>query len=505
MKLRNMTQRALLVGMLVAIPRIAQGEQQFVVTTTRDGGNGSFRRAITDANTYGNPCKIVFDIPSDDEGYNACFHCWSIKPCHELPAICTPVEIDGYSQTGAVPNTNPIDEENNAHIAVELSGPGLDEGEGMGLRGLFRGLTFKEGSHGSSVKGLAINNCPVGIEVSASDIALHGNFLGTAVDGFTLKDNLVSVHITDSASDTNIGDEQPCNRNLIAGLGRQLAQCQPVNACSEGDCGMSSDHDTLGAITNRGAFTSIKNSTVNLTRSGHEALTRAPGHGILSVANQGTLLGGPDKAHRVVVANYEGANIQFDSTYNDIVKQVYSGTNTLGKNALGGGAGIRFINRFGVSQEVINSRQEPFLHYVNESLFSGNQGSGIVIGQSNDPYPVSLLNISNTFSGTDYTGTTSLPNNKHGIEINQGVDTSVINSVFNYNHIHGAYGAGSLRTTFQASDLSFNLQDGINYVPEGEALAPTSSLRVNGSFVNNCNSNSQSYAVNKWGSQIFCE
>ncbi len=324
MKIRNMKQRAILVGVLVALPCIAQGVQQFVVTTTRDSGHGSFRKAITDANNYDKPCKIVFDLSVNDEGYNECFHCWSIQPYAELPEITAKVEIDGYSQDGAVCNTNEIDEENNACIAIELSGPGIGEVEGTCLRGLFKGLAFKEGSSGSVVKGLAINDCPVGIEVCTSDISLHGNFLGTAVDGFTLENNLVSVHITDSAYNTRIGDEKPCNRNLIAGLGRLFDRCQPANSCSDRDSGMLSVYESLGAVTNHGAYTRIQNSTVNLTRSGHEALTLAPGHGILSVVNQGTAIGGPDKAHRVVVANYAGANIQFDSTFDDTIQQVFS-------------------------------------------------------------------------------------------------------------------------------------------------------------------------------------
>ncbi len=507
MKLRNKKHNTFILGMLIALPGFTHAVHQYVVTTTHDGGPGSLRKAIADANYSYASSKIVFDIPDSDPGYNECLKCWSIQPFDELPAITTPIAIDGYSQKGAACNSHEIDKNNNAHIAIELSGPGLDDVEGTGLRGLFRGLTFNQGSQGSSVRGLAINDCPIGIEVSAPDVALHGNFLGTAVDGFTPKDNLVSIHVTDSAHHTLIGDGELCNRNLIAGQGRRLADCQPKNSCSEGDCGMVTVHDTLGAITNSGAFTTIQNSTINLTRSGHQALTRAPGHGILSVANQGTQIGGPDKAHRVVVANYEGANIQFDSTIDDTVQQVYSGMNNLGKNALGGGAGIRFINRFGVPQELIKARKEKgsSLHTIADSLFSGNQGSGIVIGQFSDPYSVSLTNITNTYAGTDLTGTKSLPNTKHGLEVNHATDTSVTNSLFNYNHIHGVSATLSLRTIFQDSDVSFNVQDGINYVPSNMPALASSipCIRVSGSFINNCGEN-PGYAVNQNGSQIVC-
>ncbi len=66
---------------------------RFEVTTTADGGPGSLRQAILDSNlAAGGTNTIDFDIPG--AGVQ------TIAPASPLPAITTPVVIDGTSQPG---------------------------------------------------------------------------------------------------------------------------------------------------------------------------------------------------------------------------------------------------------------------------------------------------------------------------------------------------------------------------------------------------------------------
>src|SRR4051794_22472206 len=68
----------------------------FTVTNVNDGGAGSLRQAILDANTHSNLVEtdlIEFAIAS------AGVH--TIEPLTELPAITDPVFINGYSQNGS--------------------------------------------------------------------------------------------------------------------------------------------------------------------------------------------------------------------------------------------------------------------------------------------------------------------------------------------------------------------------------------------------------------------
>src|SRR5438105_12212416 len=103
----------------------------FTVINTGDSGAGSFRQAITDANNNAGLDTIAFNIPGSG------IH--TITPTTDLPTIADPVIIDGYTQPGASPNTNPLTLGSgalgsNAVILIELSGSGGAPGApGLGL------------------------------------------------------------------------------------------------------------------------------------------------------------------------------------------------------------------------------------------------------------------------------------------------------------------------------------------------------------------------------------
>ncbi len=453
MKLTSLKTTRLLLGIILSVALFARADQDHIlkVTTTNGSGKGSLREAIKKANRCKKPCTITFCLSKSDKRYNRYIKSWSIKICKGLPVIKTQVEIDGYSQHTSAPNTNPIENEYNAHIAIELCGPGLDDWKECDHNGLGTcGLTFGHCSNGSQVKGLAITNFPVGIEVSADQVQILGCIFGIGTDGYCAQKNLVSIYITKHAHGTVIGTVDPSSRNLIAGLGR--------GPCGEGACG----YGILGAITNFGKNTTIQNSTVNLTKDGYAVISSACIYGIVSIANSGTYIGGPEKGACVVVSGYTGANILFDSTIHDTVQYVYAGTNATGTAGLGGGAGIKFITSCKV-----DSTEAEFdcLHLVDHCLTSGNNGSGIVIGQGSDPYPVTHVCINNTKSGTEVDQEYVLPNGAHGLDIGYGEDTHVTKSVFNFNGVHGVNALKTLRTMLTDCDVSYNTDSGLYFVP----------------------------------------
>ena len=69
------------------------------MTNTDDSGPGSLRQAILDAEAAAGADTIAFAIPG------AGVH--TITPLTLLPIISQPVTIDGYTQPGSSPNTNP--------------------------------------------------------------------------------------------------------------------------------------------------------------------------------------------------------------------------------------------------------------------------------------------------------------------------------------------------------------------------------------------------------------
>src|SRR5215831_13761606 len=113
----------------------------FTVTNTNDNGTGSLRQAISDANSMGGG-TIQFNIPG------AGVH--TISPLTVLPTITQTVTIDGYTQPGASPNTNPPTMGLNAVLKIQFSGAMAPPGSN------FSGITIN--ADNCTVRGLVINS-----------------------------------------------------------------------------------------------------------------------------------------------------------------------------------------------------------------------------------------------------------------------------------------------------------------------------------------------------------
>ena len=120
-------------GDLTATAAAQVGNAPLVVDTTADAsltactaapGDCSLRGAITTANAGSATDTIVFSIPSSDPGCVAATGVCQIAPLTGLPSITTgELNLDGYTQPGAVPNSNtPAQGGSNAQLKIVLSG-----------------------------------------------------------------------------------------------------------------------------------------------------------------------------------------------------------------------------------------------------------------------------------------------------------------------------------------------------------------------------------------------
>lgn len=109
----------------------------YTVTNTANSGSGSLRQAILDANANPGPDSIEFNIPGSGPH--------TIKPLTNLPAITSPVDINGYTQSGAAVATA----SSTAILQIELSGELTSAPS--------NGLTLTTGSSGSTIRGLVGN------------------------------------------------------------------------------------------------------------------------------------------------------------------------------------------------------------------------------------------------------------------------------------------------------------------------------------------------------------
>ena len=183
----------------------------FTVINTNDGGAGSLRQAIMDANAAAGPDTISFNIPSGGVQ--------TIAPASSLPAITDPVIIDGYTQPGSSANTLSIGDD--AVLLIVVSGASAPLGT--------NGLTIN--THNSTIRGLVINGFQatasgvggngIAILAGADSNVVEGNFLGTNAAGSSAVGNAAGVSIVD-ASDNLIGGTTPAARNLLSGNGNGL-------------------------------------------------------------------------------------------------------------------------------------------------------------------------------------------------------------------------------------------------------------------------------------------
>ncbi len=73
--------------------------QAYIVSNTNDSGEGSFRKAIDDANSNASADKIIFNIPKTDPNYDAAKGIWTIKPgTYYQSLLDSGTVIDGTSQ-----------------------------------------------------------------------------------------------------------------------------------------------------------------------------------------------------------------------------------------------------------------------------------------------------------------------------------------------------------------------------------------------------------------------
>ncbi len=193
------------------------------VTGTGDAINATdgvvtLREAITAANSNKNVSDVVgvgaygdntiaFDIPGSG------VH--TIAPTSPLPAITNPVTIDGYTQPGSAPNTNPVGQGLNGTLLIEIDG----ENAGNAQFGMINIQTDD-----STVRGLVINRTQ-GEEIGFNDGGvgnnlIEGNYIGTDATGTTSFPGVATGYgVFANTGGNTIGGTTPAARNLISGGG----------------------------------------------------------------------------------------------------------------------------------------------------------------------------------------------------------------------------------------------------------------------------------------------
>ncbi len=212
--------RLFFVVSLAVMGRSAVAASLLVDTTSDDGSavfavcdsdpgnaNCSLRGAINAANANAGADTINFAIPVGDVGYQVATQHWRFAPLSAYPMIEDDLVIDGYSQPGAVENTNsPDDGGSNAVLKIELRGPGTNS---------FTGLTADYSSSAFRVRGLAIGSFSVGLDLSGANKAVEGCFIGTDITGTVASPNEYAG--VRASQPLTLGGTVSAARNVISG------------------------------------------------------------------------------------------------------------------------------------------------------------------------------------------------------------------------------------------------------------------------------------------------
>ena len=371
----------------------------FLVNATGDGGDASvdlgfgdglcatiegdctLRAAIEEGNILGGAHTINFNIPGGGVK--------TLTPSTPYDLITSQVTIDGYTQPGSSPNTNPVGQGLNPVLLIEINGAGA----GPGADGLY----FTAGN--STVKGLVVNRFSrVGIILSGGgNNVIQGNFVGTDPTGTIARGNSDGGICITSSNDT-IGGTAAADRNLVSGNAPDGICLFGANSLVQGNligttvAGTSALGNAANGIII--AFGGTTNTIGGLTLSAANVIS---GNGV-----DGIIVSGPGS--NLIQGNKMGTDITGELS----VPNSQNGITVMGSpnNTIGG----------------INAGSNPLdIQLALGNLISGNTGNGIKIANST----ASGNLVQGNFIGLNDDGDKPLGNMQNGIFISDAPSNTI--------------------------------------------------------------------------------
>ena len=410
-------------------------------TGTSQVKNGlcSFRAAIETANAVPGADVIHFDIPGTGP------HVIELTQSASTQLnIVETVEIDGYTQPGASPNTIPAPGGLDAQPMIVIRWP-LSAVFGLIVDGdgtVIRGLVFQD--YGAQFSGTAL--------VSFADgLRIEGCFIGTDAGGVVVEPNGQGLQI--SGANSVIGGTDPAARNLISG-----------------------NTGAAVLVTEEATGTVVQGNLIGTDVTGTQPLGNG-GTG-LSIDADDVVVGGADPgAPNVISANdFGGVDISFTAD-NVVVQGNLIGTDVTGTQPLGNdraGLGLQ-----GTGHRIGGTNPGE----ANIIAATTGDGRGIQITQGNfdAPEPTDIL-IEGNFIGTDKLGLDpDLGNAGDGIWIQDAAGITIHANTIVHNGGSGVllrdFGASSPQGV-EITENSIHDNDGLGIELGDDGVTPNDSLDV---------------------------
>jgi uncharacterized repeat protein (TIGR01451 family) len=427
-----------------------------VVTGTGDtianDGVVTLREAITAANTNaasgdagaGDTGMDTIDFSIPGTGVE------TITLTSDLPTITEPLTIDGYTQPGSSPNSNPISAGLNTVPLVELSPSVLTSGNGLVIA-----------AGGSTVRGLVIGGFQYGITLQTNGgNTLAGNFIGTDPTGTVAVKNLVGIHLNRDSPSNTIGGLNPGDRNLISG---------------NNDDGINGDGGWAGLV--------IEGNLIGTDITGTNALGNFQGVNLevlsTDVTSNVTLGGTTAGARNLISGNSNGVTIN-GGPVGALIQGNFMGTDVTGTTKLGNN-GVALTLQLGHDNTVGGTAAGA------GNVLAGSGGVGFDISSSNNNL------IQGNFIGTDVTGTINLGNfgggmgasgndNTIGGTVAHAGNTVAFNAIGYYAPQGGVYIGGTGNRILANSIFGNNGQGIIATTPAAPGLTAATNSSITGTL-----------------------
>lgn len=383
--------------MATASERVRATRATFTVTNTNDNGAGSLRAAVQAANSSPGPDLIEFNIPGPGPHL--------INLTSNILSISEAVVIDGYTQPGAMPNSQLVG--SNAVIQIRVDAINL----GGGL--------FELGFHnGSVIRGLAINQLDGGpgisINFNASDHIIEGNHIGL--------DNAGNAVVGSSGPGIEIFNFSSNNRIGTDGDGINDLGERNVIAGNDDCCGQQAFNANI-QIANGSNNNIIAGNYIGVSAAGTSLGANGGVRGIMvggfASINPpiGNRIGGGLPAERNIISGHSHVGIDVIDAEDTVIQGNWIGLNAAGNAAVANlNAGILLRGHADILPVMSGTVVGTDLDGINDAnegnVISGNTGgNGHGISLIGPPGFLNQFNlIGGNRIGTSPAGTAAIPN-----------------------------------------------------------------------------------------------
>ena len=390
-------------------PIAATAQTSFLVNSTQDSGPGSLRQAILDANANAGVDTIQFAIQGSGPH--------TIAPVSVLPNITEAVVVDGTTQ----PDYQGVP-------VIRLDGTNA----GMSAAG------FRVEAGASTIRGLAILHFQDGIVLRTNgENHIEANFIGIDVDGQSFAGNRRYGLLIWASADNVVGGMDDSKRNVISSN-----EAGGIRITQIGSQGNRVEGNFIG--TDASAVFSVGNAAQGVLIDSSASLN---------------IIGSADGSGGNVISGNEesGVVLRGGGTVQNQVLRNFVGVNRAGDDELPN-------NHYGVLLEESASD-----NVIEGNVIARNGFSGIgVLGAQSRRNRIVMNHI-----GIDAAGLYALPNDVHGITIDQASDTMVGGSepeqgnIIAYNQAAGINIQSGVRIRVLGNAIFANNDSGIDLGSDG--------------------------------------